>query len=195
VFQLIDATVQSLLKDQLRIPEPFYIYFLTPDNEFPGPNSLPAINLFLFSIQENRDLRNTSRAAQRSSAGSVTLPKAPVRVDCHYLVTAYSNLSNTSPQSPFDEHQILGETMRVLFRYPDIPSQYWANPAVSVEGLPLYSETALPTTREMGVDLWQSLGQRPRACFHYKVTANMDMQLPGPEYAPVQSVVLTESDG
>ena len=192
MFQLIDTTLSNLLKAELQIPAPFYVYFMTPDRDFPGANSLPALNLFLFSIQENRDLRATNSIAQRRPNGAVSLPAPPVRVDCHYLVTAYSNVSETNPEAPFEEHQMLGEAMRVLYRYADIPPQYWASPAISVEGLPLYTETALPTTREMGVDLWQSQGQKPRACFHYKVTANLDLQTPAPLYAPVQSVMLTE---
>jgi hypothetical protein len=193
VFQLIDTTLANLLKAELAgtLPEIPSIYFMTPDAKFPGSVSLPALNLFLFAVQENRELRRTDLLPQRRSDGDVELTQAPARIDCHYLVTAYAAVPETQPVAPYDEHWILGETLRALMRNPEIPPVFWASPSVSVDGLPLQAEAALPTTREMGIDLWQALGQHPRACFHYKVTGNLDLGLPLQLAAPVWSVVLT----
>jgi hypothetical protein len=197
LLQLIDTTISNLLAAALQppvLPELPHIYFMTPDSSFPGSAELPALNLFLFSMQENRDLRRTDSLRQRMPDRTISVARAPVRVDCHYLVTAYAKVPETQPLAPFDEHWLLGETMRALLRFSEIPSLYWADPSVSVEGLPLQAEAALPATREMGIDLWQALGQKPRACFHYKVTANVDLKIAPVVSAPVSSVVLVGAD-
>ncbi len=173
VLQLIDTTLSNLLYAQLVLSEEYHIYFTTPDADFPGTVSLPALNLFLYSVVKNRDLRNVGNLRQLKSDGSVQILTAPVRVDCHYLITAWAESKETTVS--LHEHYLLGECMRVLFRYPEIPAEYWASPSLEVQGFPLHTETALPTTHQMGIDLWQSLGQKPRACFHYKVTANLDI--------------------
>ena len=163
MFQYLDSSLFLLLKTELKsaLPTVPDVYFMTPDASFPGSLSLPAINLFLFSIQENRDLRATDRLAQRLATGQLASPPAPVRIDCHYLVTAYAATPEGQPSSPLDEHWILGETMRVLMRYPELPPQYLTGP-LSLEGLPVRADTALPPTRETSTDLWHALGQRPR---------------------------------
>lgn len=173
MLQFLDTTLSKLLTTELAppvLPDVINVYFMTPDANFPGTLKLPAINLFLFSLLENRELRDTDRLRARMNDGSVASEAAPVRIDCHYLVTAYPKVEDPTLASA-DEHWIIGEAMRALLRYPEIPAEYITDPSLIVQGLPLLTETALPTQRhQMGTDLWQALGHRPRAAFHYKVT-------------------------
>ena len=51
----------------------------------------------------------------------VTKQRAPTRVDCSYLITAWASESISNPSQ--DEHRILGEVMRVLLRHATLPAQ------------------------------------------------------------------------
>jgi hypothetical protein len=89
------------------------------------------INAYLIDLRENRRLRKTE--PRRSlSGGIVTETAAPFRVDCHYLLSAWSPAAVGQAVEPtIDEHQLLGEIIAGLDR---------ADPFVFVQlfqGLPL----------------------------------------------------------
>ena len=58
------------------------ISFATPDDEFPPPSvSLPAIDLFLYDVRENVELRRSSWTTERRLNGTAVRMRAPVRVE------------------------------------------------------------------------------------------------------------------
>src|SRR5690348_5921129 len=102
MFQDLDSTVADLLKRELppSLVDQVTITFATPDSQFPPSTvPLPAIDLFLYDIQENRDLRSHDQSVERRPDGRASRAHAPVRVDCHYLVTAWAK----SEQPEHDE--------------------------------------------------------------------------------------------
>jgi hypothetical protein len=89
----LDATLEALLRGNLpdSLLQNLRISFAAPDDHFPPASvQLPALNLFLFLIQENRELRNREPSFERRDDGSVSKQPASVRVDYHYLVTAFA---------------------------------------------------------------------------------------------------------
>src|SRR6185436_1656863 len=80
---------------------------------------LPALDLFLFGIRENRELRTPEPVVDRDGNGVVVRRRAPVRVACTYLVTAWASETSTTPA--LDEHHLLGEALRALLRHATIP--------------------------------------------------------------------------
>src|SRR5215469_16690397 len=100
----LDRTLEELLRRELRpaLVEQVGISFAAPDNDFPPPSvTLPAVDLFLYDIRENLEIRN------------------PVRVDCSYLITAWA--CEGSSTRALDEHRLLSEVMKALLRHPTIP--------------------------------------------------------------------------
>lgn len=89
------------------------------------------INAYLIEFRENRRLRRTE-PVRGFAGGSVTETAAPYRVDCHYLVSAWSPAAFGQAVEPtIDEHQLLGDIVTSLDR---------ADPFVFArlfEGLPL----------------------------------------------------------
>ena len=81
MFDDINRTVEALLKSDLPsdISSQVSISFATPDDSFPPSGlALPAINLFLFEIHENTQLREFEPSLTRRSDGSqvrVLLPR------------------------------------------------------------------------------------------------------------------------
>src|SRR5689334_16419592 len=66
VIDLLDKALETLLAQEL---PSVHVYFDAPDDKF-GP-TLPAIDLFLYDIRENRELRSNEWIMQRTN-GQVT---------------------------------------------------------------------------------------------------------------------------
>ena len=113
----LDKTLETLLKQELKHLENLVISFETPAAEFnPGK---PALDLFLYDIRENRDLRSNEWQVERS-AGMVTKLAPPVRVDCSYMITAWAG---SDDKAILEEHKLLGQVMKALLRYPNLPAE------------------------------------------------------------------------
>jgi Pvc16 N-terminal domain len=180
VLQDLDHSIAALLKAELpsSITSSATITFAPPDSHFPPSYvTLPAIDLFLFAVEENHDLRNFQPSSQRQTDGTVvTAPRRP-QVDCHYMISAFPVPSAPSPDD--DEHRLLGEVMRVLIRHRRLPDQVLQGSLVSqftsVRALTL---AAAVNMRQPGIDMWQALQTRPRATIHYVVTVSVDTGQP-----------------
>src|SRR4051812_23729350 len=65
------------------------ISFAPPGEHFPPDGiTLPALDLFLYDVRANTELRSNEWVTQRGQDGVVRRPP-PVRVDCSYLITAW----------------------------------------------------------------------------------------------------------
>lgn len=152
-----------------------YVNSLTVDG---APAS--ALNVYLIELRENRALRSNERM-RSVSAGVVGETEAPMRLDCHYLVTAWSPAAASPAIEPaWDEHDLLYSATAALALHDPImpsriygPSGLWPAdfPAhlaeaelpvsfVPVEGFPKYAE------------FWGTMGtvHRWRPAIHLAVT-------------------------
>lgn len=170
----LDITLERLLRHELpaSLVGQIAISFAAPDNNFPPMSvKLPAIDLFLYDIRENRELRNNEPIIERQIDGNVIKRTPPVRVDCSYLITAWP--SDTSPNPASDEHRLLGEVMMVLLRHPLIPSSLLEGRLKGQEpSLP--AVTLLPGKLQSLGEFWQALGGKPKAALNYTVTISLE---------------------
>jgi hypothetical protein len=169
VIDDLDRSIETLLRRELppQLVSQVEISFATPDDQFPPTSvTLPAIDLFLYDIRENRDLRSAEWSVERSIDGTV-MRAPPVRVDCSYLVTAWASESSTS--RPQDEHRILGEVIRVLLRHPTVPGAVLQG-ELAGQAPPLPSSTLQPGRLQSVAEFWQALGGKPKAALNYTVT-------------------------
>jgi hypothetical protein len=170
VIDDLDRTLQELLRRELppSLVQQVAISFATPDDRFPPSSvTLPAINLFLYEIQENRDLRDAEWRTERTGNGTSSRQRVPVRVDCSYLVTAWP--SATAPNPPLDEHRLLGEIMQALLRYPSIPVEAVRDH----QPVPMPAAVLHPGRLASLAEFWQALGGRPRAALNLTVTISV----------------------
>ncbi|MBW2690249.1 MAG: DUF4255 domain-containing protein, partial [Deltaproteobacteria bacterium] len=68
----LDKTIEELLKQDLpqELVSQVTISFATPDDSFPPTSvTLPAIDLFLYDVRENQDLRSNEWTVERHSSG------------------------------------------------------------------------------------------------------------------------------
>lgn len=174
----LDRTLEALLRHELPpvLVEHVAISFASPDSEFPpAAVPLPAINLFLYDIRENRELRGADWMIERRGSGPAVRQRPPVRVDCAYLVTAWP--SDAAPNPSQDEHRLLGEVMKVLLRFPVIP-EVLLQGSLQGQEPPLPAVTIQPSELQSWGDFWQAIGAKPKAALNYKVTIGVPVDRP-----------------
>lgn len=174
MFHDLDITLKGILGDaeapgELRGAQ---ASFLTPEKGYaPSENT---VNLFLYDVKENRDLRDPVPIVERMN-GVFVRRRPPLRVDCSYLVTAWS--TKEKDVKVLEEHQLLGQAFLWLSRFPTIPQEYLQgsldNPAFP---LPPTMVAQMDGTRNTA-EFWTALGIPPRPCFNLVVTIAMDLGL------------------
>ena len=173
----LDRTLEELLRRELpqNLVGQVTISFATPDDQFPPSSvSLPAIDLFLYDIRENRELRTNEWQIERQN-GIATKRRPPTRVDCSYLITTWASGTSTTPA--LDEHRLMGEVMRALLRHPTIPEEVLQGRFQGQEP-PMPAAALLPDHLQSLGEFWQALGGKPKAAFHYTVTISVEVQEP-----------------
>ena len=174
----LDETLKLLLSNNLKIDVidqgGYKISFEPPSQELENEGTI--INLFLYDIRENVELRSSVRSWDMSmkKEGVSKRVFASTRVDCSYLITVWTNRPQSnrddSNQVPFlYEHQILGEIMQILVRYRYIPSTI-------LQGTLKKQELPVPIillrsgqVQNLG-EFWQAIGGKPKASIHCTVT-------------------------
>ncbi len=166
----LNSTLKVILQHELPKPldEQVAISFDPPDDQFPPPSvTPPAIDLFLYDIRENRDLRSNEWSLQRESDGTGRRCMPLVRVDCSYLITAWP--SQSTPNRSADEHRLLSEVMMVLLRFPTLP-EWLLQGGLTAQELPLPTAVLQPGHLQSLGEFWQALGGKPKAALNYTVT-------------------------
>ncbi len=172
MFHDLDATLASLMTEELATRN-VAISFATPDDQFPPASvSLPAIAFFLYDVRENYDLRTNQWETERQSNGHTTRKRPPVRVDCSYLITAWP--SESAPNPAQDEHRLLGDVMKVLLRHRIIPERHLKGELVGQDP-PLRAKIIAENQLHSLGEFWQALGGKPKATLHYAVTLSVDV--------------------
>ena len=188
MFHDLDASLQALLDDaaaptEVRTAE---ISFDTPDKGFAPTN--PTLDLFLVEVQENRALRVRGEPPVREHVnGQFIEHHPPLRVDCTYLVTAWSAAAGGVRAQ--EEHRLLGLALLWMSRFPRIDDRYLQGTMVG-QPFPLPMTVAqTPEGQSLG-QFWSAMGVPPRAAFAVSVTISM-APFPDPDtYGEVKNVVL-----
>ncbi len=113
----LDESLRKLLIREIPIKNgEVDISFTQPRREWSSRLSRPTLNLFMHKLQENQKLRNAQPTwnAVRNPDGTVSQQRKPVRVDLHYMITAWATEAE-------DEHRLLSRVLLALFRYPNMP--------------------------------------------------------------------------
>jgi hypothetical protein len=169
----LSVTLQALLDDPAlaaEFPElaAAQIAFDRPAETF-NP-SQTTIDLFLYDVRENMELRSNEPTRTRTN-GDVALRRAPLRVACSYLVTAWPV---GGAELPLQEHRLLGQVLQVLARYPRIPSAFLKGKLVG-QAPPLPMITAQTDGLKDPQEFWSAIGNKLRASISVTATIGMDV--------------------
>lgn len=193
MFDDLNRSIEVLLRAELS-PEvgTVSVSFATPDESFPPSGlTLPAINLFLFEVRENPQLREVEATIERRADGSLVRVPPVIHVDCHYLVTAVAEPSLGSEQ---DELRILGAATRVLLRHRVLPAAALRG-ALAGTSPPVRAVAGRPGSHPSGVELWQAMKGKPRPCLHYTLTLPVAVAAAEPIAAPVTALAVGGAAG
>jgi hypothetical protein len=169
----LDEVLRQLLIREMPIKNgEVDIEFDQPKREWSAKVSRPTLNLFLHDIRENAKLRQTQPMWDliHNQDGTVTQKRKPVRVDLHYMITAWAT-------EPEDEHRLLGRTLMALFRtayLPDdlLPPSLQTQPVAIPIMAGQYDELNNPS------DVWNVLDNEMRPGIGLLVTIAIDPYRP-----------------
>ncbi len=140
-----------LLSDIAVLAGPDQVSFQAPDGTFRGdvPNHPPAmLDVYLVDLRENRRLRSNERTRSQLN-GTIQLDVAPDRIDCHYLITAWTATQPAAGLDPaLEEHALLYEVADAFSeRSPFNPTRVYPAGDPRLGNWPVgFQDTDLPTS-------------------------------------------------
>lgn len=111
----VHSAIQHLLFHRGLIPsDEVDVRFERPTKEWVDSLVRPTVNLYLFDIEENTDLRQSNMPVVRGAGGMATYRMPPRRFDLRYLVSALTTVED-------DEYLLIYRVLATLMRYPTLP--------------------------------------------------------------------------
>jgi hypothetical protein len=190
MFDQLDASLGLLLNDSAiapAFPELFNadIAFTTPEKAYKYTQE--TLNLFLYETRENRELRRADPIVEYRN-GLSARRRPPLRVDCSYMVTAWSK--KNLPDKVAAEHKLLGQAFACLSRFPVLPDRFLVAPGLMAEDYPPPTLVAQMDAAKNVGEFWSALGIAPRPFFNLIVTITMDLDQSLQEF-PVTTMLTT----
>ncbi len=146
------------------------ISFDMPDREWSASLSKPAVNLYLYDIRENNQLRGTEWQVEKLPNGMATKRKNPSRIDLSYLVTVWTN-------DIADEHRLLWQALTTFFRYPILPDDVLTG-GLRDQLYPIRTLAAQPDGLFSNPsDFWAALDNEIKPSLNLVITLALDLDL------------------
>jgi Pvc16 N-terminal domain len=176
MFHFLDDTLKAILAAAPVTGSVDLIYraekrIETPEKGY-SANAEYSINFFLYEVIENRELRQaTPNRDLRNGQGSTS--RAPLRVDCAYMVTAWSNKGGEVGVR--NSHNLLGQAFNWLSQFPKIPERYLTIAGLTGQLFEPPTMVAQMDGAKSAGEFWSALGIPPRPYFNLIVTICMDL--------------------
>lgn len=165
----LHKSLQNLLYERGQIsPREVDIRFEAPTRERVERLIRPTINLFLFDVQENKELRRSDFETTKQN-GRAERRALPRRFDLRYMVSALTTSSE-------DEYLLLWRVLTTLLRHPQLPAEILSEELRQLEP-PLVTQVSQEDEGKRMSDLWSALGGAPHPALSYVVTVPVDMNL------------------
>ncbi|MHC5258244.1 Pvc16 family protein [Streptomyces sp. UC4497] len=160
-----DRSLERLLVERVPLPADA-VTFDAPTRDWADARAHDTVNLFLYDIRENHDLRTRLWTDMAVPNGGTVRRPPPARVDLCYLVTAWSA---ASPPDVLDEHRLLGAVLRTLLRFRTLPPDVLQGELAEQRPLPPLL-VAQPNGPQEPAEIWSALTNLPHAFLHLVVT-------------------------
>jgi len=163
VINLLDTSLRRFLQCELGFAEDDVdVTFDAPDREWGARVTRSTINLFLWDVRRNLSEAESGSHVVTDPAGLKTRRPPLPRVDCRYLITAWTS-------DVTDEHEILGDLLRVLLLNTTLREEYCEPAIAALRPLPSL-RAALPDAKDTS-DSWSALGGQLKPGLDLLVTA------------------------
>lgn len=162
-------SIQRLIYERGQIsPREVDITFEAPTRERVERLVRPTINLFLFDLLENRELRRGDFEMTKQN-GRAQRRAMPRRFDLRYMVSALTTSSE-------DEYLLLWRVLTTLLRHPELPADVLSEELRHLE-LPLVTQVSQDDEGRRMSDIWSALSGPPHPALFYVVTVPVAMEL------------------
>ncbi|MDQ3986708.1 MAG: DUF4255 domain-containing protein [Actinomycetota bacterium] len=186
MLHLLDEALESFLRSEVPLAaREVTVSFEAPDEDWSSRVRRPTVNLFLWDIRTNLEERHAGTELVEGPDGKKYRRPPKPRVDCRYLVTAWTSALK-------DEHQLLGSVLATLLATRDLTSDYLPEAYASVTPLPTLT-VAVPDGRDNS-DFWAALGGQLKPGLDLTVTATVDLEVAREAGPPVEKYDLTIVD-
>lgn len=165
----LDETVKKILYDEGKLSkDDIDIVFDQPTGEWAAALSKPTINLYLYDIRENLELRNTTGVTvERFPDGTARRKFPPRRIDVNYLVTVWA-------RNPEDEHQLLWRILETFLHHGFIEPEDCIG-SVRDQPYKLPVRVALPSDAVRNMpDLWGVMENQLKPSINLMITLALD---------------------
>ncbi len=163
----LDEALRQLLIRELPVKNgEVNIEFDQPKRDWSSRLSRPTLNLFLYDVRENKTLRQQEWQVERNGNNGATKRRTPVRVDLHYMITAWAT-------EPEDEHRLLGRTLMALFRFGTLPEELLPE-SLKAQPVPIPIRVAQPEELSKPTDVWGVLENEMRPAIAFLVTLSLN---------------------
>lgn len=166
MFHLLDETIEAFLREEVPLPtRQVDVAFAAPDQDWGAKLSRPTVNLFLWDVRQNFTERMAGTSVVEEN-GKKYRRNPPPRVDCRYLVTAWTTEVS-------DEHQLLGSLLVAFLTHREIGAAYLRGPLASVRPLP--TVTVASPTETTSSDFWSAVGGKLKPGLDLLLTVVVDV--------------------
>jgi len=164
----VDDTLKELLVQTVPIDtSAIDIKFDMPNKEWSAQVSKPTINLFLFDVRENHELRSNQRFVTRDKpTATATETRDATRVDLTYLITVWTT-------DIADEHQLLGRVLAALLKFPVLPDEVLKG-TMQVQPYPLRAWIAQPERMPNPWEFWGHMDHGMKAALSFVLTTSLE---------------------
>lgn len=144
-----------------------HVVFDHPNESFKPTE--PTLDLFLYDLRENAELRNAAPLPQPRPGDRFALVRPPLRLTCSYLVTAWPSGGG---ELPLLEQQLLGQVLVVLRRHPVLPVELLQG-RLKEQPLPIPVDVAQAGPKDAH-EFWSAIGNRMRPSINISATVAIE---------------------
>jgi hypothetical protein len=167
VIQDVDDTLKELLVTQMPINpiDSIDVKFDMPNKDWAATVTKPTINLFLYDVRENHELRSTDRTLTRNADNKTgVVSRAPVRMDLSYLISVWTTDIS-------DEHQVLGRVLNTLLQFPLLPDETLKG-SLQSQPFPVHAWIAQPERLPNPWEFWGHMDHGMKASLNFVLTTS-----------------------
>ncbi|HEV3386217.1 MAG TPA: Pvc16 family protein [Gemmata sp.] len=175
----LSQTLQTLLSQPGLPPELAAVNFSFDEPVEPFTFTSPTINLYLYDIRENTELRINEPTFTKQS-GNVTVTQPPRRIQCTYLATAWVSQAQ---DMTLQQHRLLTQVLAQLSQFPTIPANL-AVGLIKTNDPPAQLSVAVGTSATGISEFWTALGAKLRPSISIQATIALPVW-PVPPPAPL----------
>ena len=187
MLHLLDETLEAFLRDVVPLPaRDVDIAFDAPDGEWSAALSTrPTVDLYLWDIRPNLAEREYGEVIIDEPDGRRYRRDPLPRVDCRYLVTAWTSEVR-------DEHSLLGDVLNALLLHPVIGVDHLRGGFTEVRPLPTLRLRSGDGSENS--DFWSALGGQLKPGLDLVVTVTVDAALRAVAGPPTESIIVQTAE-